>query len=86
MDYRLARRSGISHAVISKARRGKLPRWDACYALATALQVPPETRELMGLFDPLPPVEQTELIQIARLKLTRQAVRPITRVSGTPGR
>jgi DNA-binding Xre family transcriptional regulator len=38
---KLTQKAGISHTVISKARNGKLPKWEACNALATALNVSP---------------------------------------------
>ena len=40
-DYQLAKRAGISHSVISKARSGSLPKWDACEKIAGAFGVPP---------------------------------------------
>ena len=42
-DNQLARRAGISHSVLSRARMGLLPRWGACEALAEALDLPAET-------------------------------------------
>ena len=42
-DNQLAKRAGISHSVISKARSGSLPKWEACEAIAGALRMPPET-------------------------------------------
>lgn len=39
-DTQLANKAGISHSVISKARKGTLPKWDACLAIAKALRVP----------------------------------------------
>jgi transcriptional regulator with XRE-family HTH domain len=39
-DHQLAYHAGISHSVISKARRGTAPRWDACAAIAGALNIP----------------------------------------------
>ena len=41
-DNQLARHAGISHSVISRARSGSPPKWEACEALASALQIPPE--------------------------------------------
>ena len=38
-DTQLANKAGISHSVISKARKGTLPKWDACVAIAKALKV-----------------------------------------------
>ncbi len=40
-SYKLSEKAGIAHTVISKARNGKLPKWEACNALATALNVSP---------------------------------------------
>jgi len=49
-DYQFAAKAGITHPVISKARKGKLPGWDACLAIATALHVDPiEVFRLAGL-------------------------------------
>jgi len=41
-DHQLARQAGISHSVISKARAGTTPKWEACVALAAALNLPAE--------------------------------------------
>lgn len=58
-DYQLAKRAGISSSVISHARQGKLPKWDACEKIATALGIPPEmVFRAAGLLPPS--VEQTE--------------------------
>lgn len=40
-DNQLATAAGISHSVISKARSGILPKWDACVAIANALDISP---------------------------------------------
>ncbi len=40
-DHQLAQKAGISHSVISKARKGILPKWDACVSIARALNVDP---------------------------------------------
>jgi len=57
-DHQLARKAGISHSVISKARRGISPKWDACVAIATALDLPPEVVfRQVGLLPPLPPAQ-----------------------------
>ncbi len=42
-DHQLARRAGISHSVVSKARTGITPKWEACVAIAAALNLPAET-------------------------------------------
>jgi len=57
-DHKLARRAGISHSVISKARHGTPPKWDACMAIAAALDLPPEhVFRHAGLLQPLPDEE-----------------------------
>lgn len=49
-DYQFARKAGITHPVISKARKGKLPGWDACVKIAMALRVDPvEVFRMVGL-------------------------------------
>ncbi len=40
-DYQLAKKAGISHSVISKARKGILPKWNACIEIARALHADP---------------------------------------------
>jgi transcriptional regulator with XRE-family HTH domain len=40
-DNELAKRAGLSHSSISKARSGILPQWEACKAIAHALGVNP---------------------------------------------
>jgi transcriptional regulator with XRE-family HTH domain len=52
---KLAKKAGISHTVISKARHGKPPKWEACNALAIALNVNPiEVFIAAGLLPPQP--------------------------------
>jgi transcriptional regulator with XRE-family HTH domain len=54
-EFQLARRAGITHTVFSKARKGNLPAWDACLAIARALRVPEyEVFRVAGLL-PTPP-------------------------------
>ena len=54
-DHQLARRAGLSHSVISRARSGAAPKWEACDALAKALDLPPEiVFRKAGLLPPLP--------------------------------
>jgi len=61
-DYRLAKEAGVSHSVISKARAGIPPRWDACYKIATALNVLPESVfRAAGLLPPSPTGDLEEL-------------------------
>lgn len=53
-DHQLARRAGLSHSVISRARSGVNPKWEACEALAMALELPPEiVFRKAGLLAPL---------------------------------
>jgi transcriptional regulator with XRE-family HTH domain len=61
-DNQLANRAGISHSVISKARRGTMPRWDACAAIASALNIPADlVFRQAGL---LPPLADEEAVLI----------------------
>ena len=41
-EYQLAKVSGVTPAVISRARSGTLPRWEACVKLAKGLDYPAE--------------------------------------------
>ncbi|GAP14902.1 hypothetical protein LARV_02681 [Longilinea arvoryzae] len=41
-DFELSRRAKITHAVLSHARMGTLPKWEACVAIAAALGMPAE--------------------------------------------
>ncbi len=60
-DTQLANKAGISHSVISKARKGILPKWDACVAIANALRVDEvEVFRAAGLL-PLPPEMDADL-------------------------
>jgi transcriptional regulator with XRE-family HTH domain len=60
-DHKLARRAGISHSVISKARSGVPPKWEACVAIAAALDLPPEVVfRHAGLLQSLP-VDEVEM-------------------------
>lgn len=102
-DYQLTKRAGLAHSVMSKARSGVRPiSWDACVALATALELPPETvlrkagllpakaeesplnDEIIYLMGNLPLDDQTEILNIARMKLERQKNKnlPTNRNSG----
>ena len=40
-DYQFAKKAGLTHTTLSKARKGKLPGWDACVKIANALHVDP---------------------------------------------
>ncbi len=40
-DHQLARMAGMSHSVFSRARKGFLPKWEACSTLASALRLNP---------------------------------------------
>ena len=104
-DAQLAKKAGISHPVISKARSGIQPiGWEACVAIATALELPPDTvlikagllpakaeesplnDEIIYLMGTLPLDDQTEILNIARMKLERQKNKnlPTNRNSGNP--
>ena len=49
-DYQFAQLAGITHPVISKARKGKLPGWNSCVKIAIALHVDPvEVFRMVGL-------------------------------------
>ena len=55
----------MSHTVISKARKGKLPKWEACLSIAGALHVDPiEVFRLAGLLPKLP----DSTVELDRLK------------------
>ena len=54
-DSGLAKKVRMSHSVISKARKGILPKYDACAKIARALRVDPvEVFQVAGLV-PTPP-------------------------------
>ena len=64
-DYQFAAKAKMSHTVISKARKGKLPKWEACLSIAGALHKDPvEVFRLAGLLPKLP--DSTE--ELDRLK------------------
>jgi transcriptional regulator with XRE-family HTH domain len=42
-DYRLAAEAKISASVLSRARSGLIPKWDACFAIAQAVKQSPIT-------------------------------------------
>lgn len=65
-DRQLALRAGLSHSVISKARSGILPRWEACVALAAALDVP---AELVFRQAGLLPPQEAECAEVEELRL-----------------
>lgn len=66
-DHQLAQRAGLSHSVISKARRGVLPRWEACAAIAGALNLPADlVFRYAGLLPPLPD-EEASLVELRAL-------------------
>ena len=69
-DNQLAKKAGISHSVISKARAGFAPKWEACEAIADALQQPAEVVfRRAGLLAALPEddISLTELRHIFAL-------------------
>jgi predicted transcriptional regulator len=53
-DSELAKRANMSHSVLSKARRGILPKYEACAKIAYALRVHPiEVFQIAGLIPTL---------------------------------
>ena len=63
--YQFAVKAKMSHTVISKARKGKLPKWDACKSIAGALHLDPvEVFRLAGLL----PKHQDSTEELDRLK------------------
>jgi len=40
-DNKLAVRAGISPSVLTRARQGSMPKWEACVAIASALNISP---------------------------------------------
>ncbi len=64
-DYQFSVKAKMSHTVISKARKGKLPKWDACKSIAGALHLDPvEVFRLAGLL----PKHQDLTEELDRLK------------------
>lgn len=59
MKYsQLARKAGLSHSAFSKAKSGALPKWEACMAIAIALEVDPiEVFRAASLLPDLPPAD-----------------------------
>lgn len=66
-DYALAKRAGLSHTVISKARSGIRPGWEACTAIAKALDVSPEVILRMAGLLPKPPGYDAGLEELTML-------------------
>lgn len=66
-DHQLAQRAGISHSVISKARRGAMPKWDACAAIAAALDLPAELVFSQASLLPAVGEEQRALLELRAL-------------------
>ena len=66
-DHQLARRAGISHSVISKARRGTMPKWEACAAIARALNIPADLVFRQAGLLPALPDEESALVELRAL-------------------
>lgn len=66
-DHQLAQRAGISHSVISKARRGVMPRWEACAAIAGALNLPADLVFRQAGLLPLLPEDESLLAELRAL-------------------
>jgi len=71
-DHEVAKHAGISHSVISRARSGMPPKWDACLAIANALDTSPVlVFRKAGLLPPQPETdEQFEQILYEAAQLT----------------
>ena len=61
-ENQLAKKAGIGHSNFTRARnKGILPKWEACYKIARALDVSPyEVFRAAGLLPPSPQIEQQE--------------------------
>jgi hypothetical protein len=66
-DHMVTQKAGISHSVISKARNGKLPKWEACNALAMALNVDPVEVFIASGLLPDQPIFDEEFERIAKM-------------------
>jgi transcriptional regulator with XRE-family HTH domain len=66
-DHQLANRSGISHSVISKARHGTAPKWEACAAIAEALNLPADLVFRQAGLLPILPDEESALAELRAL-------------------
>lgn len=80
-DSDLARRGGISHAVISRARHGQLPGWEACKGIARGLNLPPEiVLRAAGHLPPEPARDSAQLeLQLLLAGATEQQKKEILR-------
>lgn len=57
-DHQLAKQAGMSHSVFSRARKGLLPKWQACATIANALRVNPVVVFMAaGLIPPSPDLD-----------------------------
>jgi transcriptional regulator with XRE-family HTH domain len=54
-DHQLAKQAGMSHSVFSRARKGYLPKWEACASIAKALRVNPVVVFMAAGLIPTPP-------------------------------
>ncbi|HAR45413.1 MAG TPA: hypothetical protein DCS05_04340 [Nitrospiraceae bacterium] len=77
-DYELAKSAGISHSVISRARQGILPKWEACEKIANAFGVPPILAyQKAGLLDTDPNTDPWVEEQKYKLKQIPPEMRPM---------
>jgi hypothetical protein len=81
-DYQFARKAKMSHTVISKARKGKLPKWDACVSIARALRIDPvEVFRVAGLLPKIDePSEELNRLKYACDALPEQYMAMATRI------
>lgn len=57
-DHQLAKLAGMSHSVFSRARKGFLPKWQACAKIASTLHVNPVVVFMAaGLIPPSPDLD-----------------------------
>lgn len=57
-DSQLSKKAKMSHSVLSKARNGILPKWEACAKIANALRADPiEVFRAAGLVQPPPDLD-----------------------------
>lgn len=76
-DAALAKRGGFSKSVISKARAGNIPGWEACKSIAAGLNLPAEI--VLRAAGHLPQIPQPDQQQQELDHLYRQAMPEIRR-------
>ena len=75
-DHQLAKNAGMSHSVFTRARKGFLPKWEACNSIARALHVNPIVVFMAaGLIQPTPDLD----MDFERLKYIYALASPVNR-------